>query len=347
MEQRRHEQLTDRQHRILRYLVDEYVDTGKPVGSRTLTEMYPLDVSPATVRNEMAVLEELGLIEHPHRSAGSVPTDRGFRLYVERYAATSRLSTSDQIMIRHQFRQVESRLEGWLQLAASVLAEVSGNLSVVTSPRNRAARLRHFELLSLQPRLALLILVTQDSAVTQSMLHFDQPVEQTALSLVADRLNEAFANLTGSEIRTWLSQTSDLDRVVAEQLVAVLSGNDTWQRTDIRHEGLENMVRQPEFVIDSEMHRIFSLIRGGALVSLLLPQLDPSGDVQIFIGRENTSDALQPYGIVMATYGVDEELTGLLGIVGPRRMQYDRSISSVRYMADLMSDLMSDLYYLE
>lgn len=344
---RRQQQLTDRQHRVLRYLVEEYVDTGKAVGSRTLTDQYPLDVSPATVRNEMAVLEDLGLVEHPHRSAGSIPTDLGFRLYVERYAASSRLPTSDQITIRHQFRQVETRLEGWLQLAASVLAEVSGNLSLVTSPRNREARLRHFELLSLQPRLALLILVTQDSAVTQSMIHFEVPVEQEDLSAVADRLNNLFANHTGAAIHHWIDELDGLDRDVGEQLMRALSGNDTWQRTDIRHEGLEHMVRQPEFVGDSDMHSIFSLIRGGALVSLLLPQIDRSGDVQIFIGRENDSDVLTPYGVVMATYGVDEELTGLLGIIGPRRMHYDRSISSVRYMADLMSDLMSDLYYLE
>lgn len=339
--------LTDRQHRILRYLVEEYVETGRPVGSRTLTENFPLDVSSATVRNEMAVLESAGYVEHPHRSSGSVPTDRGFRVYVERYAVSSRLPTSDQIMIRHQFRQVENQLEGWLQLAASVLSEVSGNLSLVTSPRNRVARLRHFELLSLQPRNALLIMVTQDSSVTQSMVHFDQPVEQTDLSAIADRLNMMLANENAAGIMEKLKHLDGVDRLVAEQVLATLSSGDTGQRTEVRHEGIEYIVRQPEFTGGTDLHRIFGLIRGGALISMLLPQLDPTTDVQIFIGQEADSELLSPYGIVIGSYGIDEEVTGLIGIVGPRRMQYDRSISSVRYMANLMSDMMNDLYHLE
>lgn len=342
-----HDELTDRQHRILRYLVDEYVETGKPVGSNTLIDNYPLGVSSATVRNEMAVLERLGYIEHPHRSSGRVPTDRGFRLYVERYAASSRLPASDQIMIRHQFRQVESQIDDWLQLAASVLAEVAGNLSIVTSPRNRVVRLRHFELLSLQPRIGLLIVVTHDSAVSQSMIHFEETQEQPELSAVADRLNSYLANKTPDEFWPVLAELDGVDRFVGEQLARTLDVAQQGQRTEVRHDGIEYMVQQPEFTGNTSLRHIFGLMRGGGLLSMLLPQLDDDRGVQIFIGEENVADELQPYGIVVASYGVDREVTGLLGIVGPRRMQYDRSISSVRYMSTVMSDLLEDLYYNE
>jgi heat-inducible transcriptional repressor len=342
-----HEELTDRQHRILRFLVDEYVETGNPVGSNTLIDNYPLGVSSATVRNEMAVLERLGYIEQPHRSSGRVPTDRGFRLYVERYAASSRLPASDEIMIRHQFRQVESQIDDWLQLAASVLAEVAGNLSIVTSPRNRMVRLRHFELLSLQPRIGLLIVVTQDSAVSQAMVHFEEPREQSELSIVADRLNLYLANKTPREFGRILDDMSGFDRFVGEQLARALDVTQTGQRTEVRHDGIEYMVQQPEFTGNTNLRHIFGLMRGGALLSMLLPQLEEERGVQIFIGEENVADELQHYGIVVASYGVDREVTGLLGIVGPRRMQYDRSISSVRYMSTVMSDLLQDLYYNE
>lgn len=341
-------ELTNRQNRILRYLVEEYVSSGRPVGSKTLIEQYPLNVSSATVRNEMAVLESEGLVEHPHRSAGSIPTDKGLRQYVERYATASSLPTGDQLMIRHQFRQVESQLESWLHLAASVLAEIAGNLSMVTSPRNRQTRLRHFELLSLQPRVALLIVVTQDSAVSQSMIHLDEPVDQEVLSATADRLNAVLNNRTPVEAQEVISSLEDLDQVVASHVLSTLESSRAGERTEVRHEGLEYMVRQPEFQSDDELRGIFGLMRGGALLSLLLPQIDlTASGVQVFIGEENRVNALQPFGIVVSSYGIDERVTGLVGIVGPRRMHYARSISTVRYMADLMSDMMHELYYRE
>lgn len=340
-----HERLTERQQVILRFLVEEYVDSGRAVGSRTLTERYPLGVSPATVRNEMAVLERLGYIEHPHTSAGGAPTDQGFRHYVERYAVRSQLPATDQLTIRHQFRQVEAQLEGWMQLAATVLAEIAGNLAIVTSPHSRQARLRHFEALSLQERLALLIVVTQDSSVTQSMLHLEEPATQAELRAVADQLNAELANLNAAEAHLFIGDLSGLERLIGEQVLTALVAAESGERTEVRSEGFEYMVRQPEFAGDGDLRQIFGLMRGSTLLSILLPQLTEERGVQIFIGEENVHDILQPFGIVVASYGVDRRVTGLLGIVGPRRMPYERSISSVRYMADLMSDLMQDLYY--
>src|SRR5688572_10806936 len=194
-------ELSSRQREILRLIIQEYVVGGRAVGSQSLIERYPLNVSSATVRNEMSALERLGFIEQMHTSAGRVPTDRGYRFYVEQYASDSALPANDQIMIRHQFRQVETQLESWLELAASVLAGFARNVSVVTSPRTAVSRLRHFELLSLQERVVLLIMVTQESTVHQAMLHVTEPVTQEALSTSADRLNAEFQNLTVDELR--------------------------------------------------------------------------------------------------------------------------------------------------
>ena len=340
------DELTDRQHLVLRYLVDEYVASGKPVGSKTLVESYPLSVSSATVRNDLAQLERLGYIQHPHRSAGAVPSDRGYRVYVERYARRAHLSTGEQLMIRHQFKQVESQIEAWLQLSAAVLADFAGHLAMVTSPRQRSVRLRHFELLSLQPRLILLIIVTQDSAVTQSMIHIDEALDQPALSAVSARLNADFSNQTAAEMRANLSRTTGFDRRVADNIVATLEAGESGARTEVMHDGLEHMVRQPEFLESERMHPIVRLLRGGTLLTMLLPQIEAyGGDVQVLIGEEIDADLLQSYGIVIGSYGLDANVTGLIGIVGPTRMYYERSISTVRYMAGLMSDMMQELYY--
>ena len=340
------DELTDRQHLVLRCLVDEYVASGRPVGSKTLVDSYALGVSSATVRNEMAQLARLGYIQHPHRSAGSVPTDRAYRVFVEKYAQRANLSSSDQLMIRHQFKQVETQIEAWLQLSAAVLADFAGHLAMVTTPRQRSVRLRHFELLSLQPRLVLLIIVTQDSAVTQSVLHIDEEMEQGTLSTLSGRLNVLLGNKTASEIERLLPDIAGFDAMVVNQIVMTLQAGESGARTEVMHDGLEHMVRQPEFLESERMHRILQLLRGGALLTMLLPQIDAhEGDVQVLIGQEIDADLLQPYGVVIGSYGLDPNVTGLIGIIGPTRMYYERSISTVRYMADLMSDMMQELYY--
>jgi heat-inducible transcriptional repressor len=336
--------LTIRQREILRLIIQEYVGGGRAVGSQALIERYPLDISSATVRNEMATLERLGYIQHMHTSAGRVPTDQGYRFYVENFASESSLPPSDQIMIRHQFRQVETQLENWLELAASVLAGFARNVSLVTSPRSAVSRLRHFELLSLQERAVLLILVTQESSVRQAMLHLPEPVTQEELSACADRLNALLGNLTAEEARLRMNGLEGHDRQIGEQLVSTLESAQLSERTELHYHGLEHVLQQPEFSAAETAQRLFDLLRGGALLSELLPQLNTGDEIQIFIGNENMSEDLRPFGVVVATYGVDDEVTGLLGILGPRRMPYERSISSVRYMAQLMSDLMRDLY---
>jgi heat-inducible transcriptional repressor len=336
--------LTARQREILRLIVQEYVGGGRAVGSQALIERYPLDVSSATVRNEMVTLERLGYIQHMHTSAGRVPTDQGYRFYVEHFASESSLPPSDQIMIRHQFRQVETQLENWLELAASVLAGFARNVSLVTSPRSAVSRLRHFELLSLQDRAVLLILVTQESTVRQAMLHLPDATTQEQLSACADRLNALLGNLTAEESRLQVGALEGLDREIGEHLVSARESTQLTERTELHYHGLEHALQQPEFSGNETAQQLFDLLRGGALLSELLPQISDKDGLQIFIGEENMSEDLRPFGVVVATYGVDHEVTGLLGILGPRRMPYERSISSVRYMARLMSDLMRDLY---
>jgi heat-inducible transcriptional repressor len=335
--------LSARQQAILRLIVHEYIQSGRPVGSKTLTERYTLGLSSATVRNEMAELEASGFVQHLHTSGGRVPTAGGYRFFVDHLMENVELPPGEQIMIRHQFRQAEERLDGWMELAATVLAEIAGNVSVVTAPRTVVARLRHLELIALQPRLAMLILVTLESTVKQVMIHLVEPADQERLSGLADQLANSLRGTTAEEMSRHDVGSDAVARQVIEQAVATLSTLDTAGGAELRHSGLANIVGQPELA-EGDLQRILALLTGGGLVSALLPQLGQGQDVQVFIGDENLPAELRHFGVVVSTYGVDDVVTGLLGVLGPTRMSYWRTISSVRYVSRLMSDLMLELY---
>jgi len=337
--------LTRRQEAILRLIVQEYVATGRAVGSKGLSERYPLGVSPATVRNEMADLEAAGYVQHLHTSGGRIPTDQGYRYFVHRLLGNVELPTSEQMMISHQFRQVEVQLEQWVELAATVLAHAAGNISLVTVPRTATTRLRHLELIALQPRLGLLILVTADSAVRQVMVHWPEDTDQPALSLLADALSAELRGLTAEEIEATTTEDG-LARFVVAQVAVALRGQDAVERTEVRHSGLEHILAQPEFSgAAAETQALLAMLRGGAFLNALLPSLERGReDVQVFIGAENPTTELRHLGVVVSTYGIDGEIAGVVGVVGPTRMAYGRTISSVRYVSRLMSNLMADLY---
>ena len=197
-------EMTERRQNLLQLLVREYVNTGKPVGSNTLVSRYNAPISSATIRNEMVALEQMGYVAQPHTSGGRVPTDQGYRYYVHHLMPNRSLAQSDQVMIRHQFRQVEAQLDSMVEFAASVLSSTSGMASIVTAPKTHVARLRHFELISLQPRLALLILVTQESAVRQMMLHLPEEAEQPLLSALADNRVAQLRGLSSREIEPFV-----------------------------------------------------------------------------------------------------------------------------------------------
>jgi heat-inducible transcriptional repressor len=178
------------------------------------------------------------------------------------------------------------------------------------------------------------------------VVHLDGEADQSSLSQASGRLNALLENASVSEMRAQRGHLQGLEAFALEQLISTLEAGESGARTEMMHDGLEHMVRQPEFHESERMHRIVTLLRGGTLLTLLLPQIDQHfHDVQVFIGEELDADLLQPYGIVVGSYGLGANVSGLIGIVGPRRMYYERSISTVRYMADLMSDMMQELYY--
>ncbi|MCX7624133.1 MAG: heat-inducible transcriptional repressor HrcA [Thermomicrobium sp.] len=335
-------QLTERQRRILRHVVEEYLRSGRAVGSKALVERVSLGVSPATVRNDMSVLEALEFLAQPHTSAGRVPTEHGLRYYVQHLMEESELSPEEQLMIRHQFRQVEQQVPSWLKLAASVLADTSGSVGLVTPPRARVERLRHFELISLRRHVVLLVLVTQSGAIHQSLLELPEAWGQDELSALSQRLNPELRWLDRQAIERRARGAETITARVLRRIAEALHFIEQQQRSELYAEGLDHVIRQPEFAQANLAQVLLEVLRGGMILTWLLPRLDPSDEVRVLIGSDLTLRELHPFSLVLSSYRSGADVTGWLGVLGPQRMAYARAVAAVRFVASVVSELMSE-----
>jgi heat-inducible transcriptional repressor len=334
--------LTHRQQKVLGLVVKTYINTAAPVGSKPLLEANDLGVSSATIRNEMAMLEELGYLSHPHTSAGRVPTDKGYRYFVERLLGDVELPLAEQNTIRHQFHQSKLEMGQWMQLTAAILARSVRSAAIVTAPKVEQPKLRHVELISTQSQLVLLVVVFQGGTVRQRMLTLKEPMDQGALSLVANKFNNVCAGLVAPEIRTRMTDLSDLETDVLNLLTDLMTADDSVPMNEVYRDGLTEVLQEPEFTRRSDANALVTALEQPNFLSEVVSS--PVGTVQVVIGGEGRWRELSSCSMVIARYGVEGFATGALGVLGPTRMPYGRAISTVRYVADLMSDLVSDLY---
>ena len=345
-------ELTDRQRSVLRVVVEDYVMTAVPVGSKSLVSRYGLGVSPATVRSAMAELEAMGLLSHPHTSAGRVPSDLGYRLYVESLMREAELDTADRLMIRHQFSQVQLTSNEWLRLAASVLAGSTRAASVVTPARSSQARFGHVQLVALDDGTRLMVLVLADGNVVQRRLDAGaierslpgEMIDQPALDEVAAALNTELAGLAAPQVQRRIPKLRPLAGHIAETVAAVLQGSDAVVVEEIFTDGIVNVLEQPEFAEGSKLRPILEVLQRSDFLAQLVPVLTRVGGVQVIIGRENTNDAMHEVSLVFAPYGAPDRALGLLGVLGPTRMRYPRAIPTVRYLSTLMNELINRQY---
>jgi len=335
-------ELTLRQQKILRLVVQTYISTAVPVGSKALLEVSDLGVSSATIRNEMAVLEELGYLTHPHTSAGRVPTDKGYRYFVERLIGDVDLPQSEQNMIRHQFHQARLEMSQWMQLAAAILSRSARSAALVTAPKIEQPRLRHLELISTQSQLVLMIVVFQGGTVRQRYLTLKEPMDQAALSQVAARINSIGHELDAASLRARLTDITDFERDVLDLLVELTASSDDVPINEVYRDGLTEVLQEPEFNKRGKANALVNAFEQPTFLSEVVSS--PVGTVQVVIGGEGRWRELSSCSMVIARYGVEGFATGALGVLGPTRMPYGRAIGTVRYVADLMSDLVSDLY---
>ncbi|MGW8224105.1 MAG: heat-inducible transcriptional repressor HrcA [Anaerolineales bacterium] len=338
--------LDERQKLILALVIRDYIDNAQPVGSKTLVDKYGLHFSPATVRNEMVALTEAGYLYQPHTSAGRVPTEEGYRYFVRQLMGQTDLAPQTKRMISHQFYQAGQDIDHWLRLAASILAHQSQAASIVTAPYPEKARFKHIELISTIGRQVLMVLVLSGGDVRQQVLSLAEPVPQSKLSTSAAQLNQLCQGMNKEEISALALQMDALEQDLLNLIVEEMERSGAILDGEVYRDGLTNVLAEPEFAEVALARRALRVFEERAFLQDLLTSTILTtnvGGIQVLIGGEGNWEELRECSVILGRYGVPGLATGTLGVLGPIRMSYGHSISTVRFVADLLSNLVVEL----
>jgi heat-inducible transcriptional repressor len=330
--------LDDRAKLLLKALVERYIADGQPVGSRTLSRASGLELSPATIRNVMSDLEELGLIASPHTSAGRIPTARGYRLFVDTMLTVQRGQIGTPSLAHDQPQKVISN-------AANLLSSLSQFVGVVIAPK-RTSVFRHIEFLRLSERRLLVIIVSPEGDVQNRVIFTEVDYTQGQLVEAANYLNTHFVGLAIEQVRERLKNEVDNLRVEIASLMNAAVAANTEAMTEAQDEviisGEKNLLSVSDFSNDmSHLRRAFDLFEQKAQLMRLLDVTGQAEGVRIFIGGESKVVPFEDLSIVSAPYEVDGQIVGTLGVVGPTRMAYDRMIQIVDITSKLVSNALS------
>ncbi len=335
--------ITTRSGKILNYIIGQYIARAMPVSSQVIADKADLGVSPATIRNEMANLEKEGYLIRPHTSAGCIPSDKGYRYYVESIENMA-LPREEQRLISHTFHQVEKEVEAWLSLTATLLARLTQNVAVVSLPKSTDCILKHLELIAVQDSRALVVVVLDGARVKEKLITFDEPVSQPTLSAIGIKLNSAYGGLTSKQISAREIELSAMEKKATDYLVEIMQSEDSKEYQEPYLEGWHFMLNQPEFAHSDQMRALMELVERRGLLKVIVPASLGQPGVHVIIGKENQYQAIQNCSVVICRYGIPEEATGTIAVVGPTRMPYSRTIPTVYYLSSVLSQLVAGLY---
>jgi len=336
--------LSERSRQILEAIIDDYIRTAEPVGSRTVTRRHGLALSPATVRNVMSDLEEMGFLTSPHTSAGRVPTDKAFRLYVDSLLQVGTVDQDQQEEIRRHYR-VHGRDGGEiLKETSRVLSSISHYIGIVIAPRFAANVFRQIEFVKLCGRRILAILVSENGIVQNRIVESDEDLDSEDLIRMSNYLNGLLKGLTISEVKRRIVGEMENEKVRYDSLFSralKLSEQTLDDSTaDVFIEGQVNILEQPEFADVEKMKDIFRAFEEKSQLITLLDRCMDAERVNIFIGAENFLSRMNQLSVVTAPYASGPNTIGVLGVIGPTRMGYDRVIPIVDYTARILSELL-------
>jgi heat-inducible transcriptional repressor len=335
-------QLTERRKLVLALVIHEYIETAQPVGSAHLVERYNLDISPATVRNELSSLTEAGYLRQPHTSAGRVPSEEGYRYFVRQLMGHTDLPAPTKRTITHQFYQAGRNMDRWMRLAASVLAHQSQAASLVTAPHPQRPTFKHLELIATYGRQVLMVTVFGGGEVRQQMLVLAEPVPQDRLSETANNLNQICKGKDRESLEAMIGQLNALEADVVKLIAEEMGRFGTVLAGEVYRDGLTNVLGEPEFAEADVARNALRILEERPLLEDLISRTvlnSGIGGVQVLIGGEGTWEELRDCSVILARYGDISLATGTVGVLGPIRMAYGHTISTVRFVASLLSDL--------
>ena len=332
--------LDARKQQILKAVVADYTETGVPVGSHALAA-HLTAWSSATIRNELSTLVEIGYLLQPHTSAGRVPSDLGYRYFVDFLMEEEHLPSAVRRLMEPLLNQLPQSVEGILETGAGILAQFTDALALVTGPRSTSVRLKHLDLVSLDPATALLILVLEGNVIRQQPLPLSRESDQRELSLLAGQLNGELAGLDSVAIAglTPTDDTHPLRVEIVAEIVRFMRSVEQRQDMVIVHDGVRNLLHQPEFGDVERLQQVLELVEEERILGELLAtieQSEGSKGVNVMIGRESGVEQLSMCSLVLTTYHAGDDRGGTLGVLGPTRMRYSQVAPRVRFVAQRM-----------
>jgi heat-inducible transcriptional repressor len=339
--------LTKRDLQVLEAVVIDYLQSGEPVGSRTISRLYGLNVSPATVRNVMADLEEVEYLYQPHTSAGRVPTKKGLRFYLDKIMQSRALEQEERAAIRDAFHDSHADIKELLHLTSRVLSRFCKQAGVVLWPKLTVARLKHIEFIRLRAHQMMAIFVSRSGLVHHRLLDWEDDVNQDELDKYSRYLNELLQDVPLGQVKQRILDEMRKEKVLFDELylkaldISQRFFQSTLDNSDVYIDGQTNLLNNPEFADVERMRRLLNAFEDKSrIVRLLDMTLKTSSGVQIILGPESELDELKEISLISSPYRRGDTLLGVLGVIGPLRMDYSRIIPVVEFTASLLSELM-------
>jgi heat-inducible transcriptional repressor len=335
--------MTDRARHLLNVLVDNYIQDGQPVGSKTLAKQSGLDLSAATVRNVMADLEEMGFLEAPHKSAGRVPTSLGYRFFVNNMVEAKPFDAQSVTDIATQF-QSDRDTQSIIQSASTLLSGVTHLTGIISVPRQNQRSIKHIDFVPLSDSRVLVVLVMQHDEIQNRIIKLERSFSASELQQVSNILNESLVGRSLHEARGLLLDAMDKDRAAMNELMltAIELGEKAVNADDEGYEdcviaGKSNLMAYDDLSDISQLRKLFSAFNQKRDVLSLLDKCMHADGIQIFIGHESGYSAFDDCSVITAPYSTDDETLGVVGVIGPKRMHYERVIPAVDITAKLLS----------
>lgn len=343
------EELTEREKTILRSVIQQFILTASPVGSRNITRKYKIGVSPATVRNIMADLEDSGFINHPHTSAGRVPTDKGYRYYVDSLMAVQKLKEREKDIIESGLKSELEETDELIKMTSQLLSTITKQIACVTYPNLDSAILQKLQMVSLTSSRVLVIISVKSGLVKTLTLEFSSKVKESQLESIQRLLNERLVGLRFKEIRkTFSERLKNVDEDQKPIIRLFVDSVDKIFKDDIQSDkviltGAKNVIRQPEFEDPENFQSVIELIEDKDIIIHILEKSSEANKENVFIsiGSEHKEKKLKEYSFISKEYKFGET-SGTLGIIGPKRMEYSKIVAIVDYMAKMLSEFLKN-----
>lgn len=340
--------MDDRKRQVLLAIIQDYILTAEPVGSRTISKKYHIGVSPATIRNEMADLEEMGYIEQPHTSAGRIPSDIGYRYYVDFLMEKIKLSNEEEGLIRQFYDRKIAELEGVIRASGELVSKLTSYAAITLGPQFDSSTIKHIDITNIGGERVLLVVVTDTGLVEHRLLDMPGYISQEDLDMVSNVLKERLGGLplkeTGTKIFDEICREVEVKKPflldIFQFVEEVLQGG---AGSNVYLEGTLNILKHPEFKNIEKVQSLLSLLQQKQLVKDLISQPVPEG-LTVKIGGENDYKGIQDCSLITATYSLDDQIIGAIGVLGPTRMEYSKAFSIVDCITEVLSEVVAKYY---